>query len=117
MQLKKFFLTLFKNEQKIFEDTYENFIFENNILEFSMLEYHTKIDLQQKLFIRENEDFQFLLDIKNKICTIHLIKEDMTFNILVDFCELKELHNQIILEYIIESDDAKNKLVITKEEC
>lgn len=117
MQSKKISLIFFKNEQKMYENIYKEFKFEDNKLEFSMLDYDTMIDLQEKRFIRENEEFQFILDILNEKCTIHLKKEEMTLDIPVDFCELKELHNQIILEYIIESDDAKNKLIITKEEC
>lgn len=117
MKFEKFSLIFFKNEEKIYENTYKTFKFENNKLEFLMLDYNTQIDLQQKLFMRENEDFQFVLDISNEKCTIHLKKEELTLDIPVDYCELKELHNQIILEYIIESDDAKNKLIIMKEEC
>ena len=36
----------------------------------------------------------------------------MSLNINVDLCELNIVNNKIILEYIIESDDAKNKIVI-----
>lgn len=117
MQFKKFSLTFFKNEEKILESVYENQDSVDNSLKFTMMDYETMLNLEDKLFTRENEDFKFTLDILNENCTILLKKEEMTLDINVDFCELKVLHNQIVLEYIIESDDAKNKIVITKEEC
>lgn len=117
MQFKKFSLTFIKNEEKILEEAYKNLDSVNNILRFNMLDYDTIIDLDNQIFSRENEEFKFILDILNKNCTILLKKEDMTLDINVDFCELKVLHNKITLEYIIESDDAKNKIIITKVEC
>lgn len=117
MQFKKFSLTFYKNEEIIHEDIYNNLDSVNNSFRLNMLDYETYLNIEDKIFTRENEDFKFVLDILNKKCTIHLKKEDMSLNINVDLCELNIVNNKIILEYIIESDDAKNKIVIKEEKC
>lgn len=117
MQIEKFSLIFFKNEERILEKTYNNLEKRDNILRFNMLDYDTLIDLNNHLFSRENDEFKFVLDILNKKCTILLKKENMTLDINVDLCELNVMNNEITLEYIIESDDSKNRIIITKEEC
>lgn len=114
MQFNKFSLIFFKNEQKILENVYNNNESNHQILQFDLENYDTTIDLENELFIRENEDFLFILDIKNKECNIHLKKENLTLDIGVDHCILTKRDNKIELEYTIESDDSRNKIVITE---
>jgi len=116
VQLKKFSFEFLKNDEKIIEDIYNNLEIEDNKIRFNVLDYETILDLNDMKFTRENTEFKLILDILNKTCTIHLKNEDLKLDINVDFCELKNINNRITLEYIIESDDAKNKMIITKVE-
>lgn len=112
MQTQKFDVLFYKNDEEILKDSFISEI--NNKFEFEILKYNTILDLEEKYFKRENEEYLFNLDIKNETCTIHLKKEDMTFNIEVDYCILDCLEDEITLEYMIETDDSKNKIIIKK---
>lgn len=114
MNFSKFSLTFFKNDEEVFRQEFENIEKNKNRITFDFLEYNTLLDINKEIFIRENEDYLFTLDIKNKCCTIQLKKENLTFDINIDLCELNILENKIELEYLIESEDAKNRLVIEK---
>ena len=115
MNFDEFTLTFLKNDEVVIEDTFKNLDAENNSIKIILFEYNTILDIENKMFIRENEDFKFTLDILNKECTIYLKKEDMKVPVLVEYCELTTKYNKIVLEYVIESEDAKNKLIITKK--
>ena len=79
-----------------------------------MLDYNTTINLKEHTFLRENNEFIFFLNLKNKQCTVVLKKEDITFEVNVEECNIEIFENKIILEYFIETDDARNKIVIEK---
>ena len=115
MPFPRFNLQLFKNEEIIHEEIYENKGNENRI-ECNCLGYNTIIDLETETLTRENEEFEFFLAIQKKCCTIHLKQENLEFDIQVDDCNLKKELNKITLEYTIETDDAKNKIVIIGKE-
>lgn len=115
MQFKEFTLTLIKNEEKIIEENFIN-LASNNSVKINLLDYTTILDIDTEEFIRENADFLFKIDIKNKKCTVNLKQENIELPILVDYLDYSITPNQIILEYVIESEDAKNKLIITKKD-
>lgn len=115
VQFNEFTLIFFKNEEKIIEETFKNLDSENDCIKINLFDYNTILDIENKIFIRENEEFKFTLDILNKECTIYLKKENMTIPVLVEYCELTTLETKIMLEYVIESEDARNKLIITKK--
>ncbi len=104
----------FKNNLEIARNRFQNDTKKRNCINFLFLEYHTFLDLENEIFQRENDEFLFTLDLKNKKCTIFLKKEEAECFIDVDDCTIEKEENKITLEYIIESDDTKNKLVIEK---
>ena len=114
MQFKKFTFKLLKNDEIVLNDTYINEEPNSNVIKFQLLDYVTTLDLDNKILIRENNDFKFNLDIFNKNCTILLKKENIEIPISVELCELEVLLDKITIEYILESEDAKNKIIITK---
>ncbi len=116
MKSQKYSLIFSKNDKIIHENSYKNLSSDNNIFRFNLLDHDTILDLKNKQFIRENDQYLFKIDIKNNTCSLHLKKEELFIDIIVDFCNLQIQSNQIIFEYVIESDDAKNKLVIEKSE-
>ena len=114
MKFDEFTLQLTKNDQIICEKKLKNCSNKKNLLKFDLLNYTTIFDLTRQIFIRENADFKFTLDISNKKCTILLKKEDLEVPVNVESCEFISNFNIITLEYIIESEDVKNKIVIRK---
>lgn len=116
MQIKKFNYVLLKNDKEIHNQDYTNESVEENKIEFNCLAYNTTFDLETKTFTRENEDFLFFLDSIKKSCTIHLKKENLEFPITVDDCNLEIEKNKIILEYIIETDDEKCKMILIRKD-
>ena len=110
----KFTAIFFQNNQEIIKENYQNLTSKPNCINFNLLEYNTILDLENEIFSRENNDFFFSLNIKTKSCQITLKQENMEFPILVDYCELKITNNKITLEYMLETDDVQNKLIIMK---
>lgn len=117
MPIKKFIFSLIKDDQEIHKEMYENQSESENTVVFDCLGYKTTLDLETKTFRRENEEYEFFLALTTKSCTLHLKKENLDFDIQVDYCDCTIINNKIILEYSIETEDAKNKLVwIRKDE-
>lgn len=114
--MAKFELTLLKEDQEILKESYENLEEEENKIRFNCLNLNTTLDLEAKTLTRENEDYEFFLAIPTKSCTIHLKKENLDFPIMVDYCDLEIINNKIILEYSIETEDGKIKLILTRKE-
>lgn len=114
MNNNRFLCTLYKNNRNIYEQEFNN---ENQALyEFNMLDFKTILDIKQETFIRENNEYKFFLDIKNKACLITLKQENLTFDILVEEVNLLVLNNKIVLEYFIETDEERTKIIIKKKE-
>ena len=109
-----FTFSFYKNNNKIIEQTYKMFEKEKNIYRFSLFDYETILDLNDKTLSRENEDFLFLLDFDKELCEINLKKENITLPIQVDYCICKDNKDIFELEYSIETEDTQIKLVINK---
>ena len=114
MKLKEFDVIFYKNNEEIYKDTHKNSLDEENRISFSLLDYDTTIDLNEETFLRENDEYIFYLDIKNKKCKIELKKESITFDVLVEECNMEVLGTKIVIEYFIETDEARNKIVINE---
>ncbi len=116
MPFEKFELTLLKNDREIHKEVYTNKEKEAYRINFNCLNYDTTLDIEAKTFTRENEEYEFFLAIQNKSCTIHLKQENLDFDIAVDDCNLEMTNNKITLEYSIETDDEKFKMILTRKE-
>lgn len=76
-----------------------------------------KTTLNNEEFTRENNEFKFNLDIKNKKATYLLKEKNTLFDIDVEKIDFKKENNNIILEYKISSDESKLKIeLIDKDE-
>lgn len=76
-----------------------------------------KTTLNSEEFTRENNEFKFNLDIKNKKATYLLKEQNTLFDIDVEKINLKKENNNIILEYKISSDESELKIeLIDKDE-
>lgn len=116
MPIQTFEFCLLKNDQEFHKNIYKNENENENTISFNCLGYKTTLDLETKTFTRTNDDYEFFLAVLEKSCTLHLVKEKLDFEIQVDDCNLTILNNKIILEYSIETDDAKNKLVFIRKD-
>ncbi len=105
-------ISFYKDELKIEEKQVINQSQLKTILEFEFLDYKTTIDLETETLTRENEEFLFFLDFSKKECSITLKPEKLELNIGVDFCSFRRDNKNIILEYTIETEDKKNKMMI-----
>ena len=72
---------------------------------------HT-LDFKNNTFLRENDDYSFLLDIENEKSEINLKKEQYNLQVLVEYANLLKNKNDIQLSYFIETDDHENVLKI-----
>ena len=67
------------------------------------------------IFKRIDDDYEFTLHIKEEpLCNIYLKKEDVSFDINVDYARCNREENKLIIEYKIETDDEENKVIIVK---
>lgn len=112
MNFKKFTCTLYKNNREEYKEKFKNTNKNEKKLNFKMLNFETTIDKIEQTFLRENEEYIFFLDIKNKKCKVELKKENIAFDVMVEEASMEVLNNKIIIEYFIETDEARNKIVI-----
>ncbi len=116
MDYKTFEFSLLKNDQEIHKEIYRNQSENEKTIQFDCLGYQTTLDLETETFTRSNDEYEFFLAFQKKCCTIHLKREKLDFDIQVDECELTIANNKIILEYSIETEDAKNKLLFIRKD-
>lgn len=106
---KQITLRLYKNNK--LENEYQNIkCLYNNSYIFVIDMVKTTID--ETKFIRENDEFKFYLDIKNKQATYLLKEQNMLFDIEVEKISYKNENDIIILEYRISSDESNIKIKI-----
>lgn len=114
MKWENFTCIFYKNNQEIYINNYENQSKNQQELTFFILEYETTINLEKETLLRENSEYLFFLDIKNKECKIELKQENINFDVEVEEASIKKEENKIIVEYFIETDEARNKIVIER---
>ena len=75
-----------------------------------------KTIISETRFTRENNEFRFELDIKERICTYFLKEKNMSFDIEVEKVMYKKENSNIILEYKISSDEESFKIELKIED-
>lgn len=107
-------LNLFKEYR--LEHSYKNIKAIKKDDSFIFLLDDTKTLINPEKFIRENNEFKFELNIKEKNA-IYLLKEkNMKLDIEVESISYRNTDNNILLEYKISSDDEKFKIEIKIED-
>ena len=84
----------------------------NNKIHFFIDDMEHLLDLNNDTFIRENNEYSFFLNIKNKECELTLKKEHYFLNIEVEYANLLKNKNSIHLAYQLESEEDPVELVI-----
>lgn len=95
------------SKEEIFRENMKN-------IDFNLLSCLTTLNTESKILERKNDDYIFTLDIKNEQCSLELLKEKTMFDINVDYADLFITDDKIKLEYMIETDDKKNTLIIER---
>lgn len=89
---------------------YNNIIFDDENVKTSI-----KIEENSIILIRENEEYKFYLELSDDAnAYYYLTKEDTKFNIIVENSCYKVTENYITIDYKIESNEFKNKIIIVK---
>ncbi len=112
MKWKSFTCFFYKNNEEVYKDTFENKLNNERKIVFNMLDYETTINIEEKTFFRENKEYIFFLDLQKKSCKVKLKKEGITFDVSVEEGSMEVLDDKIIIEYFIETDEARNKIII-----
>ncbi len=101
-------LNLYKEKRLLesFKDI--NSIFSNNTYTFFI--DGIKTTLSDKIFIRENNEYKFILDINKKEAIYNLKEINKLFNIEVTFLNLKKENKNLTLEYKLSSEEQKIKI-------
>lgn len=105
-------LKLLNNSNAVYNLNRIEYLQDNNVIEFTDNKDCYRISLNEKYFIKENDEFIFNLNIENKTCTYLLKEIDNLFDINVLECSLEETKNKIKIEYKIESNEEKNIIEI-----
>lgn len=75
-----------------------------------------KMTISPNFLIRENEDFEFKLDIINKKSTYLLKSQNILYDIMVNEAKYLKESKGIIINYNIETDDSTNKIIIKESD-
>lgn len=105
-------IKLLKDDEIMLEATNIPYTIDQNKIHFKLETFDHDIDLEQKTFQRESEEFNFFLDFQNNKCTYILKEVNGTFDIIVDDSFWLKEENKLELHYAIETEDEKSKILI-----
>lgn len=105
MNLKLYKDNLLEQEHKDINCMYQN----NNV---SFLLNDCKMILNKHIFLRENNDFKFNINLNTKTCTILLKEQGKEFDIPIEQVSFSQQDKNMILAYKTASDDKSTKIVI-----
>ena len=106
-------IALLKDNEMVFQKRDIAGKLKDNILEFCLEEINHLINMEEKVFRRENEEFCFILNASTSSCTYELKSHQALFDIIVDSVTFLQDKHKLEIEYVIETDDQKNKIQIT----
>ena len=75
-----------------------------------------KMIINDRCFLRENDEYKLHLNIKEKTCLLHIKEKNLLYDINVEKIEYNNNRNKIELIYKIETDDFENKIIIEQGE-
>lgn len=105
-------LKLSKNESEILKIDNLSYRIKKNDIEFTHdnVTYIVRISNINALFVRENNEFKFVLDIMNNKCFYKLKETDTLLEIKVLQSSSKIDENNFIIEYELETEEGLNKI-------
>lgn len=74
----------------------------------------SKMVLNDRLFLRENNDFKFKINIKDKTSEYLLKEKNLNYDIKVEKIEYQKNQDNITIIYKIETDNQETKIVLEK---
>ncbi len=110
--IKKYNFFIYKNNIVVEEYRDIKGISNNNSIVLNINKIKTT--LKDKIFIRENNEFKFELDILNKKSLYILKEHNLKYDIKVRKSTIKEQKNKIIIEYDIETNEDLIKIEIER---
>lgn len=111
--LKKAKFTLIKDDKEEISELI-NIIDNNSAYSFKIANF--KMNLNERLFERENEEYKLVLNLIDKTCNLHLKEHDVECAIEVEKIEYNKYDNRIELIYKLETDDSEIKIIIEQGE-
>ncbi len=105
-------LKLYKEEELVINESNVEYQREDNTILFELEGMQHRIDMQNKILERYNNEFHFTLDFEKNHCTYELKSHQATFDIIVDDAFYEHLLDHLELSYAIETDDQKTKIEI-----
>lgn len=116
-EVKPLFLNFkfYKDDQLVMDYPTLEYKKEGNIILFTLDNIEHQIDTHEKTLERYNDEFHFYINFLKYTCTYELKSHQATFDIIVDSAMFLSTDGQIELTYAIETDDSKNKIIITFE--
>jgi len=106
-------IKIYKNNKLENEYNHINAIISNKII-FTIDKIKTIID--EKSLIRENEEFEFILNFIDKKASYKLKEHNYLLDIIVEKCDINKADNIITIIYKLESDEKETKIIIKEDE-
>lgn len=105
-------MKLYKDDNKYYDLNNINVFLEDEIIKFDIDGIKNIFDLRDYgcIFIRESDEFKFVLDTNEEVSTYHLKETDTLLDLKVERCNFKRKKNNIAIEYQLETDDCLNKI-------
>ena len=111
-------LTLLKDGEKAFEHFFfsDYFLEEKQEIEINNEKYSIFHNQESCIFLKENDEFLFTIEVKNGIKSIkYMLKEinqilDLNFSFLDYYLE----DGKLTIQYQVESDDCKNQIILER---
>ncbi len=106
---KQMNLRLYNNNEEILNINNIEYEIDNDVITYKEDAYINKVDINNKMFIRENKEYKIMLDFLNEVQTILIKDKDIVFNEKLDGF-IKKNNNIINIKY--NSFDEEKKIII-----
>lgn len=103
---------LYKDDKLILKETNLEYQQEKNTIFFQLENIKHQLNFEKKILERFNDEFHFYINLEEEKCTYELKSHQAVFDIIVDQAFFRKEENIIEVEYVIETDDAKTKILI-----
>ena len=106
-------LKLYKNNHLELEEKNIKCIEQRGNYSFKLKD--SKMIINDRMFIRENDEFKFSLSFKEKTCTYLFKERNITYDIKVEKLEFHKNSTNIEIIYKIETDESETRILLEKD--
>lgn len=110
--MNKLHFKLLSNKQTIIDENISYYLKDDNI-NFKIDQTLYKYNLTDDILYKSDKDIDMTIDVNNNIIYIHLIANDLTFNMPIEQTKITKKLGEIVLKYTLNNEEiTQNEITI-----